>query len=231
MSWINLSWISVSWVDILGYVGVLLVIVTNVMKTMIPLRSLAMVCNVIFMAFAFLHHIYPSAVLQGLLLPINGYRLLEMIRLTRRVERASQGDVSMDWLKPFMTRRRYRAGQVLFTKGAEADEMFYTVTGRYRLPELGVEVPRGEVFGELGLLAPNQARTQTVECTEDGEVLVIGYTQVKELYYQNPQFGFFFLRLATGRLFANLERLENRLETPNAVSAQSAGSRRPRAGT
>lgn len=201
-----------SWVELLGYAGVALFIVTNVMKTMIPLRALAMVCNVIFMTYGYFSHIYPSAVLQLLLLPINGYRLWEMVHLTKRVKAASQSDASMDWLKPFMSRRRYRAGEILFDKGAEADEMFYIVTGRFRLLELGFDIPRGEVFGELGLLAPDQRRTQTVVCAEDGEVLVIGYTQVKELYYQNPQFGFYFLTLASGRLFSNLERLEQRLE-------------------
>jgi hypothetical protein len=207
-----------SWVQLLGYTGVGLAIATNMMKTMIPLRALAMVCNVIFIAYGYLSGVYPSMVLQAVLLPINGYRLWEMVHLTRRVETASRGDASMDWLKPFMSRRRYRAGEVLFSKGAEADEMFYTVSGRFRLPELDIDVPRGEVFGELGLLAPEQRRTQTVACAEDGEVLVISYAQVKQLYYQNPQFGFFFLSLASGRLFANLERVETRLAECNAAA-------------
>jgi hypothetical protein len=35
----------------------------------------------------------------------------------------------MEWLKPFMTERRYRRGDRLFRKGDAATEMFLTVTG------------------------------------------------------------------------------------------------------
>jgi len=199
-----------SWVEALGYVGVILVVVTNLMKTMIPLRALAMSANVAFAGYFYMRQIYPSCVLQLLLLPINGYRLREMILLTRRVSQASSVD-TMKWLQPFMRRRRYHRGDVVFSKGDVAEEMFYTVSGRYRVTELGIEIGPGEVFGELGLLAPDQHRTSGIECTADSEALVISYGQVKELYYQNPEFGFYFLRLVAGRLFSNLEGLEHRL--------------------
>jgi CRP-like cAMP-binding protein len=89
--------------------------------------------------------------------------------------------------------------------------MFCTVTGRYVLLELGVEVERGEVVGELAMLSPDNKRTATLECIEDGKVLSITYEQVEQLYYQNPTFGFYFLRLATARLFDNVARLEGEL--------------------
>ena len=60
-------------------------------------------------------------------------------------------------------------------------------------------------------MAPDQARTQTLACTEDGEMLQINYEQLKQLYYQNPQFGFYFLQLAAGRLLENIARLEREL--------------------
>ena len=44
-----------------------------------------------------------------------------------------------------------------------------------------------------------------------GELLSIAYSEVKQLYYQNPEFGFYFLRLASARLFQNIETLEKRL--------------------
>ena len=199
-----------SMVEVLGYVGVILVVATNLMKTMIPLRALAIAANLAFAGYFYMHQLYPSCLLQVLLLPINAYRLREMIQLTRRVSQASRGD-TMTWLRPFMRRRRYRRGDVLFAKGDVAKEMFFVVSGRYRVTALGVELLQGEVFGELGLLAPEHLRTQAVECVEDGDLLVISYAQVKELYYQNPEFGFYFLRLVAGRLFTNLESLERRL--------------------
>ena len=35
----------------------------------------------------------------------------------------------MEWLKPFMTQRKYRQGDVLFKKGDAANEMFLTGQG------------------------------------------------------------------------------------------------------
>jgi CRP-like cAMP-binding protein len=116
-----------------------------------------------------------------------------------------------------MSKRRFRAGQVLFQKGETADAMYYSVTGRYRLRELGIDIGPTQVFGEMGLIAPDNRRTATLECVEGGEVLVATYDQVKQLYYQNPEFGFSFLRLTSGRLFQNIARLEEELEKKNAL--------------
>ena len=51
-----------------------------------------------------------------------------------------------------------------------------------------------------------------LECVEDGELLTITYAQVKQLYYQNPEFGFYFLQLTSARLFQDIRQLEERLE-------------------
>ena len=40
---------------------------------------------------------------------------------------------------------------------------------------------------------------------------IFTYDQVKMLYFQNPDFGFYFMQLATSRLFHNLELAEQRL--------------------
>ena len=45
------------------------------------------------------------------------------------------------------------------------------------------------------------------------------YQQVKELYFQNPQFGFYFLRLTSERLFENINRLEEELKLKNEALA------------
>lgn len=197
--------------EIVGYVGNVVVIVTYSMRTMIPLRFLGMCSNAIFLLYSWLLGLFPLMILQCILLPLNGYRLWQMLRLTRQVQAAAEGDGSLDWLKPFMTKRNCRAGELLFHKGAMAEEMFFTVSGRYRLVESGIDLGSGQVVGELGLLAPDQHRTQSLRCEVAGELLAISYSEVKQLYYQNPEFGFYFLRLATGRLFDNLRDMEARL--------------------
>ena len=67
-------------------------------------------------------------------------------------------------------------------------------------------------MGEPGLLTPNKRRTATVECIEDGQVLFILYDKVRELYFQDPDFGFYFLKLTSERLLQNIARLEKEVE-------------------
>jgi CRP-like cAMP-binding protein len=150
-------------------------------------------------------------ILHSVLLPINVFRLYEMLLLIRKVKGASQGDLNMEWLKPYMKRRTARQGEALFRKGDVSSDMFYTLTGRYRLNEIGLDLEPGQVVGEIGLIAPDNKRTLTLECIEDGDLLTISYDHVKELYFQNPEFGFYFLQLVSKRLFKDIERLQERV--------------------
>ena len=203
-----------------GYAAVISSIITCAMKTMIPLRIVSMTCNTLFIIYGFFGGIYPTLVLNLVLLPLNTLRLHQMRKLIQDVEAAaSMGETSIDWLKPFMSRRSFHKGDIVFRKGDTADAMYYSVTGRYRLKEMGIEIPAGHVFGDLGFLSPDNRRTQTIECLEDGEVLTASYQQVKELYFQNPQFGFYFLRLTSERLFENISRLEAEIVRKNEALA------------
>ena len=199
------------WTDLINSTASLFIVATASTKTMVPLRILAIIANCFLIVYFALAQAFLPLLLQLFALPINAYRLYQMLVLIRRVREAVQGKPSLDWLRPFMTERHFRKGDLLFAKGEPADDMFCTVTGRYVLLELGVEVERGEVVGELAMLSPDNKRTATLECIEDGKVLSITYEQVEQLYYQNPTFGFYFLRLATARLFDNVARLEGEL--------------------
>jgi CRP-like cAMP-binding protein len=84
----------------------------------------------------------------------------------------------------------------------------------------------GRILGELGFLNPKNQRMQTVECIEDSDVLTIGYKKLLELYFQNPQFGYYFLRLTTSRLMQNIAQLEGIIE-----ANQTGGQAAPTAGT
>jgi len=203
------SWIH--WADVFGFIGALFYIGTYAMKTMVPLRIFGITSNFFFLTYGLLNASYPTFFLYSILLPLNTVRLVQMLQLIKRVESAVAGDLSMDWLKPFMSKRNCKQGEILFRKGDRAEEMFYTVTGGFLLIESGIKIPHGHVVGELGLLAPDNRRTQSLECVEAGEILTISYEKVKELYFQNPSFGFFFLRLTSGRLMQNIANLENEL--------------------
>lgn len=196
------------WVEAIGYLAALITVATFYMKTMIPLRIAGLASNVTWIAYGALAGVYPPLVLHIVLLPLNAVRLRQMIKLVNRVRAVTQDDPSMTWLKPFMTARSAPAGTVMFRKDDTANEMLYIVSGRFRLVESGIELGEGALVGELGLLSPEQRRTQTLECIAEGRFLAISYDQLKQLFVQNPQFGYFFLRLTTARLFANLAYLE-----------------------
>ncbi|BAM92650.1 conserved hypothetical protein [Bradyrhizobium oligotrophicum S58] len=197
------------------------VVATLSMRTMIPLRVFAILTNIVLLATAVPTHNYPVLVLHGVLLPLNSYRLHQMLQLVRDVKQSVNSDLSMEWLKPFMTERKCGPGEVLFYKDEKADSMYYIVSGRFRLVESGIELPVGAIVGEFGMISPSNTRTQTLECVEGGLILSVSYDQVEQLYVQNPAFAFYFLRLASARLFQNIETLERRL-AQQTVAAPAA---------
>jgi hypothetical protein len=198
------------------------VVATLSMRTMIPLRVFAILTNILLISTAIPTHNYPTMILHAVLLPLNSYRLHQMLQLVRDVKRSVNSDLSMEWLRPFMTERKCAAGEVLFYKDEKAESMFYIVSGRFRLVESGIELPVGAIVGELGMLSPSNVRTQTLECVEAGMILSVSYAQVEQLYVQNPAFGFYFLRLASARLFQNLDALEKRIAQLTAAAANPA---------
>jgi hypothetical protein len=202
---------NLNYVTVIGFIASALVIATLSMRTMIPLRIVGLLSNVAFVSYGLLFGSMPTVMLHSILFPLNVYRLREMLNLIKRVKAASKGDMSLDWIKPFMSKRAIEAGEILFRKGDEADQMFFLVDGELHLKEIDINIQPGAVVGELGMLAPSRTRTQTMVCTQGGSVLEISYARIEELYYQNPQFGFYFLRLSTARLFENIGRLERSL--------------------
>ena len=135
---------------------------------MIPLRVFGILTNIVLIATAIPTHNYLVILVQSVLLLLNSYRLHQMLQLVRDVKKSVNSDLSMEWLKPFMTERKCAAGEVLFYKDEKAEDMFYIVSGRFKLVESGIELPVGAIVGELGMLSPSNVRTQTLECIEAG---------------------------------------------------------------
>jgi len=198
-------------VDVVAYGAVGLNILGYSMRRMIPLRMAAIGTNVLFIIYSILAGVYPTLYLHLILLPLNAYRLREMLRLVKEVSLAAKGTLTLDWLKPFTHTRNYESGEVVFRKGDEATNMAFVVRGKFKLSELGLELGTGALIGELGLLAPDNRRTQTLECIQKGQLLVISYDEVRQLQLQDPLFGLYFLEIASSRMFKNLQKLEAEL--------------------
>ena len=194
--------------NMFALIGAIFFVATLLMQTMVPLRVANMIGCAFFAGFGALAGSVTTFLMYLLMVPINAYRLRQMLNLVKMARSATQGNTSMEWLKPFMTERKYRKGDVLFKKDDAANEMFLTVTGKFLVKEIKVELPPGNLMGELGFLSPDNKRTATVECLEDGHVLTITYEKLLEIYFQNPQFGYYFLVLTSQRLLQNIARLE-----------------------
>jgi CRP-like cAMP-binding protein len=66
----------------------------------------------------------------------------------------------------------------------------------------------GTVLGEVSMFSPDRRRTATAICASDGELLVMSEDKVRQLYFQNPKFGFYLVQLITARLLENCARIE-----------------------
>src|ERR1700719_4692403 len=105
-------------------VGAIFFVATLLTQTMVPLRVSNMVGCAFFVGFGALAGDVKTFLLYLLLLPINALRLRQMLNLVKKARAATQGDMSMEWLKPFMSEREFRKGDILFKKDDAANEMF-----------------------------------------------------------------------------------------------------------
>jgi len=207
-----------------GIAGAAFTVTSSFVRTMVPLRWLAVCSSFGFLTYGILHGSLLNLVLHAVLLPINMARLREMRRLTRNVRAAAAShDSSGVWLKPYMKAKRRKKGEVLFRKGDVADRLYLLASGRVEFVEVGTSVGPGMVFGEIAFFAPHGRRTATARCAEDSAVLSVDHDTVRQIYFQNPSFGFELIGLVAGRLSADVARLEAQLVQARAPRETESG--------
>lgn len=197
-----------AFVETIGYVAAALVFLAFYTKAMLTLRYIAIAGNVAFILYGAFAQLNPVFFMHCILLPLNIIRLWQLRRMVADVTAAASDDFSIDWLLPHMERQRAKAGALLFREGDSADRMYYIVSGELGLPEVGAVRSAGDVIGEIGLFSPQRQRISSARCLSDCEFMTITDRKVLDLYYQNPEFGFFLLRLITGRLVHEVDRLK-----------------------
>lgn len=189
--------------EIAGYIAAILVFSTFYTKTMIPLRIVAICSNIAFITYGYLEGLDPVLILHITLLPLNIYRLLQMYRLIVMAKRSSEEEFRMDWLIPYMTKEILPKGAIVFKKGDKADKMFVLHKGSILLVELDIVLGVGEMIGETGIFSPRGVRMATAVCKEETILFTMTDNRVLELYFQNPSFGFYLIKLITARLLEN----------------------------
>lgn len=193
-------------IDMAGWVAGALVLVTFYLKTIIPLRTVAIASNLAFIGYGLLAGLTPIVVLHTLLLPLNILRLHQLRALVQRVKRASRGDFTLEMLIPYMKRQRLAAGTALFARGDEANTVYLILEGRVRIVTANVLIRPGQLVGEMGLFAPDRPRTDSAVCDSDVELASVTEDQLWELFYQNPEFGAYLLRIIVQRAVTGSRR-------------------------
>jgi CRP/FNR family cyclic AMP-dependent transcriptional regulator len=191
--------------EILAWVASVLVFACFFMKTMIPLRGLAIASNLAFIGYAALgvhegifFKVLPILLLHVALLPLNIVRLLEVRGLTQAVRTMQKSDLPYDFMIPFMSPVHFQAGFNIFKKDEPASDVYVIKTGSILLPEVGKLLGPGVLFGEVAIFSRDAVRTATATCKTDCELLRISGTRILELFYQDRQFSFKIARLLAG---------------------------------
>jgi hypothetical protein len=210
-----------------GYAAALLTLAAFFMTDTVRLRQIALASNVAYAIWAGSTHLYPTLALHVALFPLNAWRLRQLLRERTMIERAmAASEVSPAWLTPFMDRRRFTAGTVLFRRGELADGLYFLAQGRLALEELGIELHPGALLGEIGIFSPDGARTQTVRAAETSIVYVMRRDEVLALYRRDPAFGIYLTRLITSRLVEDVAKVSPPA-SPSPPAAASAPAAQP----
>ncbi|MFT7775391.1 Crp/Fnr family transcriptional regulator [Roseateles sp.] len=190
----------------LGLIGAALMLASYLMKSMLPLRVVALTACCFLVAYGALKSALPTLLLYGALVPINIKKTLQIRKLVKAIENARADTPASEWLLPHMHRRSVATGTTLWRKDDVATEMLYLESGTLRLVEYDETLQPGALVGEIGLFAPDRRRTLTLEATSDCVVYSLTAEEMALLYYQNPKLGFHVMRLIVARLMHDVQR-------------------------
>ncbi|MDD2918338.1 cyclic nucleotide-binding domain-containing protein [Rhodoferax sp.] len=191
---------------IYGFIGAGLMVTSYLMKSMLPLRVVALVACLFLVLYGYFAAAMPTLLLYGALIPINIKKTLQIHKLVKAIENAKSDTPISEWLLPNMTRRTAKAGTRLWKKGDVAKEMLYLESGSLRLVEYDEVLAPGSLVGEIGLFAPDNIRTLSLECVTDCTLFSLSAEGMARLYYQNPKLGFHVMRLIVARLMHDTEK-------------------------
>lgn len=197
-------------VQLLGYLASVLVFAAFYMRTMVPLRWVAIASNFAFIAYGVPLHLWPVVGLHIVLLPLNVMRLVQIRAMLHRIDAARRGQLDVQGLIAALRPARHPAGTVLFAKGDRGDSAYVIASGEVALPERGIRLRKGDMFGEIALLSPDGARTASAVCETAVELYRIDGGAIVTAFHQNPAFAMALVRLATGRLVEDLSRLDGK---------------------
>ncbi|WP_294607301.1 cyclic nucleotide-binding domain-containing protein [Roseovarius sp.] len=191
-------------IQAVGWLAALLKVATFATKSMMLLRILAMASSVCFIVYSGVFQVWPLLAIELILLPINAYRLYELIAVRRLVTHMTdESERDFSAAMAYGEKRVIQAGDVIFTKGDPVDSLYYLAEGRVEIEDQNVSVAAGKIFGEMAFFNDSAERSATVRCLEDTVVYELDEKRFTRLQYEDPKFAMAVMRTVTKRLVAN----------------------------
>lgn len=191
-------------IEAIGWLAALLKLATFSMKSMIPMRALAMASSVCFIVYSGIFHIWPLLAIEIVLLCMNAYRVYELVGLRRLVTHMTdETDSDFSAAMAYGRKRVIPAGDVLFRKGDPVDSLYYIAEGRVEIEDRNVSVASGNIFGEMAFFNKTAVRSATVRCVEETVVFELDEKRFTRVQYEDPEFAMAVMRTVTQRLVAN----------------------------
>ncbi|OSQ46975.1 Crp/Fnr family transcriptional regulator [Marivita geojedonensis] len=196
-------------IDIIGFTASALVFLTFCMRTLLPLRLVAITSNIFFIVYGFLADLAPILTLHLLLLPMNLFRTAQQLQTRRRMRSALYNEPNLDFLLPLSTREDFADNKVVFHRGDAADKMYVVADGNVIVEDFEQTLPKGSIFGEVAFFKTDAKRTATVRTSGPTTLAWIDRETLIRLYRNNPDFALFLTRLMVTRLVENEENALN----------------------
>jgi len=192
------------WIEAIGWMASFFTVVTYAMNTMLPLRIFAVASSVFFMIYAAILQIWPLFGMEVLLLPINGYRLWQIISVRQKLASISEGqEPDFSIVRKYGKARKLEADTVIFERGDRADQLYYIAEGNVFIEDHGVKLATGDIFGEIAFFTPASTRTATAKSLEGALVYELDKKRFMRLQFEDPSFGLAIMQMVTSRLIAN----------------------------
>lgn len=188
-------------IELIGWLAAGSTVAAYAMRTMLPLRLLAVISSVLFLLYGIATQSLPLVAMEITLLPLNVWRFAQLLSLRRRVEETRRSRVEeFSVLKAYSKGRDLPAGEVIFTVGDHADALYYIASGTVRIEEADAMLSKGQIFGEIGFFTDDAKRTATARVESDARIHRIDERTFLRLQFQDPAFGMAVMRTITRRL-------------------------------
>jgi CRP/FNR family transcriptional regulator, cyclic AMP receptor protein len=194
-------------IDIIGFAASGLVFLTFYMRTLLSLRLVAIVSNIFFAIYGLAAGLVPILVLHLLLLPMNTWRAVQLLRTRKRMRAALEGAPGTSLLLPLMTTGKFREGEVIFRRGDPADRLYIVLEGEVLVEEFDKTIRDGDIFGEIGLFSVDAKRTATVSSKSAVTLAWADRETILRVYRDHPDFALALTKLIASRLTENQNEL------------------------